>query len=314
MSIDRTEVVLRTDELTYRYGDHVVLDRLNLSIHRGEIFGYVGANGAGKTTTFRILSGILDPSDGKAFVLGQDVTRNKRLIKQKVGYLPDNFGVYPTLQVWEYMDFFAAAYNIPPRDRAARIDYCLEIANANEFRDKLMGGLSRGMKQRVGIAKTLLHDPAVLIFDEPSATIDPWARIEMRRLLRNMAALGKSILVSSHIVPELADLCDNIGFLSAGKLIACGPVKDILRSVSQTRTLEIQVQGSVGDAAKLLVDAPGEWTLTGKDPNQGLLRYDVRADADQLAGALDRLVRGGMRVFSFTEIAPDLQDVLTTLR
>ena len=144
MSIDRTEVVLRTDELTYRYGDHVVLDRLNLSIHRGEIFGYVGGNGAGKTTTFRILSGILDPSDGKAFVLGQDVTRNKRLIKQKVGYLPDNFGVYPTLQVWEYMDFFAAAYNIPPRDRAARIDYCLEIANANEFRDKLMGGLSRG--------------------------------------------------------------------------------------------------------------------------------------------------------------------------
>src|SRR5437762_5318542 len=177
MPVDRTQPILRTESLTRTFGPVVALDNLNLTVHRGEVFGYIGPNGSGKTTTFRILCGLLDPTSGKAFVADQDVTGNKDLIKQLVGYLPDNFGVYPTLRVWEYLDFFAAAYRIPKKDRPQRIDQCLAIANANEFRDKLMGALSRGMKQRVGIAKTLLHDPQVLILDEPAAVIDPRARI-----------------------------------------------------------------------------------------------------------------------------------------
>src|SRR5581483_7575289 len=142
-------------------------------------------------------------------------------IKQLVGYLPDNFGIYPQLRVEEYLDFFAAAYRIPRKQRKDRIDHCLGIANAEQFRDKLMGALSRGMKQRVGIAKTLLHDPAVLILDEPAATIDPRARVQMRQLLRTLADTGKAVLVSSHILPELADVCNTVGILTAGKMVAC---------------------------------------------------------------------------------------------
>src|SRR5215216_1162832 len=220
--------ILQTESLTRKYGNVLALDNLNLSIHRGEVFGYIGPNGAGKTTTFRILAGLLDPTAGRAMIAGNDVTGDKDAIKQLVGYLPDNFGVYPTLRVWEYLDFFAAAYRVPKKERKERIEKCLTIANSIEFRDKLMGALSRGMKQRVGIAKTLLHDPAVLILDEPAATLDPRARVEMRRLLRDLADLGKAVLVSSHILPELADVCDTVGILSGGKMVANGPVRDIL--------------------------------------------------------------------------------------
>src|SRR3954467_9277844 len=243
MAIDRSAPILQTEALTKVYGSHTALDHLDLTVHRGEVFGYIGPNGAGKTTTFRILAGLLDPSRGRAMIDGKDVTGNKDAIKQFVGYLPDNFGVYPTLRVWEYLDFFAAAYRIPKKARKDRIDFCLEIANASEFRDKLMGALSRGMKQRVGIAKTLLHDPQVIILDEPAATIDPRARVQMRQLLRELADLGKAVLVSTHILPELADGCDTVGLLTAGKLVAAGPVREILRTVRQKRVMQSQVLG-----------------------------------------------------------------------
>src|SRR6185369_5545696 len=219
----------------------------------------IGPNGAGKTTTFRILAGLLDPTSGKAAIAGKDVTGDKDAIKQVVGYLPDNFGVYPTLRVWEYLDFFAAAYRIPKPQRKDRIEKCLTIANAMEFRDKLMGALSRGMKQRVGIAKTLLHDPEVIILDEPAATIDPRARVQMRQLLRELAGLGKAVLVSSHILPELADVCDTVGILQAGKLTACGPVQQIMRTVRQRRLIELQVLNCADKARQTLAEAPGEW-------------------------------------------------------
>src|SRR5438477_4687856 len=246
--IDRSSPILKTVALTKQYGAQVALDHLDLTVHRGEVFGYIGPNGAGKTTTFRILAGLLDPSSGRAMIAGKDVTGDKDAIKQVVGYLPDNFGVYPTLRVWEYLDFFAAAYRIPKKQRGERIDYCLKIANAGEFRDKLMGALSRGMKQRVGIAKTLLHDPQVIILDEPAATIDPRARVEMRRLLRELADLGKAVLVSSHILPELADVCDTVGILSGGKLVLAAPVNEVLRTVRQRRLMEVQVLGDKNQA------------------------------------------------------------------
>src|SRR4051795_8039499 len=243
MPIDRASPILQTESLTKTYGAHTALDHLDLTVHRGEVFGYIGPNGAGKTTTFRILAGLLDPTSGRAIIDGKDVTGNKDLIKQVVGYLPDNFGVYPTLRVWEYLDFFAAAYRIPKKARAERIEYCLKIANSLEFRDKLVGALSRGMKQRVGIAKTLLHDPQVIILDEPAATIDPRARVQMRQLLRELADLGKAVLVSSHILPELADVCDTVGILKAGKLVVAAPVHEVLRTVRQKQLIEVQVFG-----------------------------------------------------------------------
>lgn len=311
MAIDRSAPILQTEALTKTYGTHTALDNLNLTVHRGEVFGYIGPNGAGKTTTFRILAGLLDPSSGKAVIAGKEVTGNKDLIKQVVGYLPDNFGVYPSLRVWEYLDFFAAAYRIPKKQRKDRIDYCLEIANAGEFRDLLMGALSRGMKQRVGIAKTLLHDPQVIILDEPAATIDPRARVEMRRLLRELADLGKAVLVSSHILPELADVCDTVGILSGGKMVASGPVRDILRTVRQRRLVEVQVLGDKQHARLVLSGAPGEWQALGDE--NGTLRYEVNADEAQLAEGLQLLLKRGVSVVSYAEVPADLEDVFMSL-
>jgi ABC-2 type transport system ATP-binding protein len=313
MPIDRTQPILRTENLTRKYGEHTALDNLSITIHRGEVFGYIGPNGAGKTTTFRILCGLLDPSSGKAFVADKDVTGNKDLIKQMVGYLPDNFGVYPTLRVWEYLDFFAAAYKLPKKERPERIEKCLRIANALEFKDKLMGALSRGMKQRVGIAKTLLHDPQVLILDEPAAVIDPRARILMRALLRELADLGKAVLVSSHILPELADVCDTVGILTAGKLVASGPVQEIMRTVRQKRLVEISVLKFANEAREVLQQAPGEWEPVAEAQSNGTLRYEVQADEQQLAQALLELLKKGIPVVNFYEVPADLEDVFMSL-
>jgi ABC-2 type transport system ATP-binding protein len=311
MPIDRSAPILKTEALTKTYGNHTALDNLNLTVHRGEVFGYIGPNGAGKTTTFRILAGLLDPTSGRAMIADKDVTGNKDAIKQLVGYLPDNFGVYPTLRVWEYLDFFAAAYRVPKKDRKERIDRCLTIANAMEFRDKLMGALSRGMKQRVGIAKTLLHDPQVIILDEPAATIDPRARVQMRQLLRQLADLGKAVLVSSHILPELADVCDTVGILSGGKMVAAGPVQEILRNVRQRRLMEVQVLGDRAAAVAVLASAPGEWQAIGDD--NGVLRYEVQADEKQLAEGLQMLLKRGVAVVSYAEVPADLEDVFMSL-
>lgn len=317
MPVDRSAPILRTEALTRKYGDHVALDALTLTVHRGEVYGYIGPNGAGKTTTFRILCGLLDPTAGRAFVADTDVTGNKDLIKQLVGYLPDNFGVYPTLRVWEYLDFFAAAYRVPRKQRPERIERCLAIANATEFRDKLMGALSRGMKQRVGIAKTLVHDPQVLILDEPAAVLDPRARVLMRGLLRDLANLGKAVLVSSHILPELADVCDTVGILNAGKLVAAGPVQEILRNVRQTRMVDIHVLGKSEEARAALKEAPGEWEPvvegSGDRATNGQLRYQVQADEQQLATALQLLLARGVPVLSFSEVPADLEDVFMSL-
>lgn len=312
MPVDRTQPLLRTESLTRKYGDHVALDRLNLTVHAGEVFGYIGPNGAGKTTTFRILCGLLAPTSGRAFVADQDVTGNKDLIKQRVGYLPDNFGVYPNLRVWEYLDFFAAAYRIPAKCRPKRIDECLNVADANAFRDRFMGALSRGMKQRVGIAKTLLHDPSVVILDEPAATIDPRARVGIRQLLRDLANLGKAVLVSSHILSELADVCDTVAILHSGKLVASGPVRQILRNLRTTRLIEVRVRSAPQAARAAVKDAPGTWNpIDGAD--DGVLRYEATADEEQIAAALKLLIDRGVQVSGFQEVAANLEDVFMSL-
>ena len=305
--------ILVTEKLTRRYGSHTALDSLDLTVRCGEVFGYIGPNGAGKTTTFRILCGLLDPTSGRALIDGTDVTGNKDLIKQLVGFLPDNFGVYPSLRVWEYLDFFAAAFRIPKQNRKDRIDSCLAVANAEPFRDKLMGALSRGMKQRVGIAKTLLHDPKVLILDEPAATIDPRARIEMRKLLRDLADLGKAVLVSSHILPELADVCDTVGILSAGKLVACGPVQQIMREVRQKRVMEISVLNNAAAARQVLAAAPGQWQEVSDAKSQNRLRYEGQGDETHPAEPFHKLLKQGIKVAPCAEVPADLEDAFMTL-
>ena len=233
--------VVEIRELTKKYGKFVALDRLSLTVQRGEILGFVGPNGAGKTTTIKILVGLARPTSGTARIAGADCVAEARTIKRLVGYMPDTFGSYDNMRVFEYLDFFGAAFGIPRHQRARRIDEVLETANASGFRDMFVEALSHGMKQRVAVARTLLHDPAVLILDEPANGLDPQARIEMRQLLLELANRGKTLLVTSHILPELARICHRVAIITRGRLRAVGTLPEITRQLSQLRPIEIQL-------------------------------------------------------------------------
>src|SRR2546421_9384460 len=226
-------------ELTKKYGKFVALDRLTLSVERGQILGFVGPNGAGKTTTIKILVGLARPTSGSASVAGADCVAEARKIKRLVGYMPDTFGSYDNMRVGEYLDFFGAAFGIPRRDRVRRIGEVLDTAGAGSFRDLYLEALSHGMKQRVAIARTLLHDPEVLILDEPANGLDPQARIEMRLLLLDLAKRGKTLLVTSHVLPELARICQRVAIITRGKLRAFGTLEEITRELHQLRPMEI---------------------------------------------------------------------------
>src|SRR5947199_4365378 len=236
--------VVETKDLTKKYGSLVALDRLNLTVERGQILGFVGPNGAGKTTTIKILVGLARPTSGTARIAGVDCVAEPRKIKRLVGYMSDTFGGYDNMRVTEYLDFFGAAFGIPRRDRVRRIGEVLHLAGAGSFHDLYVETLSHGMKQRVAIARTLLHDPEVLILDEPANGLDPQARIEMRQLLLDLAARGKTLLVTSHVLPELARACHRFAIITRGRLRAFGTLEEITRQLHQLRPLEVLLTGA----------------------------------------------------------------------
>jgi len=246
------ETAVHCEGLSKVYDEITALDALTLEIPRGEVFGYIGHNGAGKTTTIRILAGLLKPTTGQAEIAGVDVLHDRGQIKSLVGYMPDHFGVYDQMRVWEYLDFFGAAFRIGKSERRKRLDHVLDITDAEYMRDRFVDTLSRGMKQRVGIARTLMHDPQVLLLDEPASGLDPQARIQMRQLLRRLADGGKTLLVSSHILPELAAICDSIGVIHKGKLRAAGPIRKVLSELSRDRLMELRCAGGVENAKPVL--------------------------------------------------------------
>src|SRR6266576_2695229 len=231
--------VVEIKGLTKKYGGFLALDRLTMAVERGEILGFVGPNGAGKTTTIKILVGLARPTSGSARVAGAVCVSEARKLKRLVGYMPDTFGSYDNMRVGEYLDFFGAAFGIRRKQRALRIDEVLATAGAGSFRDLYVEALSHGMKQRVAIARTLLHDPEVLILDEPANGLDPQARIEMRQLLLDLAARGKTLLVTSHILPELARVCHRVAIITRGRLCAHGTLEEITRQLSPLRSLEV---------------------------------------------------------------------------
>src|SRR5438270_2720633 len=235
---------IETRELTKKYGRFVALDRLTLTVERGQILGFVGPNGAGKTTTIKILVGLARPTSGSARVAGADCVTEARKLKRLVGYMPDTFGGYDNMRVSEYLDFFGAAFGLPRRDRARRIGEVLQMARADTFGDLYVETLSHGMKQRVALARTLLHDPVVLILDEPANGLDPQARIEMRQVLLDLAARGKTLLVTSHVLPELARVCRRIAIITRGRLRAFGTLEEITRQLHQLRPLEVLLTGA----------------------------------------------------------------------
>src|ERR687885_1387607 len=244
--------IVETHGLTKRYGKTLALDRLDLTIPEGAVYGFIGPNGAGKTTTMRILTGLLQATGGEAYIAGHEVRREPREVRKLVGWMPDAFGVYDNMKVWEYLDFFAAAYGLPVARRTQLIGELLDLVELAHKRNDYVMSLSRGMKQRLSLARTVTHDPKLLILDEPASGLDPRARIELRELLKELRALGKTIMISSHILTELAEMCTHIAIIERGRLLASGDVETILRSLRPHHTLELRVLEGVARAEELL--------------------------------------------------------------
>ncbi|NQU11678.1 ABC transporter ATP-binding protein, partial [bacterium] len=278
--------MITTDKLTKRYKDVLALDQLDLRIQEQEIFGYIGPNGAGKTTTIRILCGLLRPTSGAVRVAGVDVVRHPDEAKRVVGYMPDTFGVYRGMRVWEYLDFFGAAYRLSRARRRRRVEEVLGVTGVDSMRDYYVDSLSRGMQQRVGIARALIHDPQVLLLDEPTSGLDPRARIEMRQLLRRLKSLGKTILVSSHILPELATICDRIGILEQARLLACDTMEQVLKQVEQRRLIEIEVLRDPEPVRRFLATAYPAGKLQVNEVVGRLLRVSFEGEDGEIAALL----------------------------
>jgi ABC-2 type transport system ATP-binding protein len=313
MSTDQP--VVETRELTKKYGDAVALDRLTLRVERGQILGFVGPNGAGKTTTIKILVGLARPTSGSATIAGVDCVKEARKIKRLVGYMPDTFGSYDNMRVSEYLDFFGAAFGLPRAQRATRIAEALEVAGARSFRDLFVEALSHGMKQRVAIARTLLHDPEVLILDEPANGLDPQARIEMRGLLLDLARRGKTLIVTSHILPELARICHRVAIITRGKLRAFGTLEEIARQLHQVRPMEVLLTHSdqLDRAAGIVRDHVEPGALVTSSPAEAVVRFQTAKDEEDLAGLLAALVAAGVGVAQFREVQTDLEEAFMTV-
>jgi len=244
--------MLELRDLTKKYGELFAINSIDLTLDRGDVFGFIGPNGAGKTTTMRILATLLNPTWGEAYVGGYSIYTKPKEIRRIVGYMPDFFGVYDDMKVIEYLEFFAAAYRIRGPKRRKVCDDVLELVELGYKREALVTSLSRGMTQRLGLARVLLHDPQVLLLDEPASGLDPRARIEIRTLLKRLGATGKTIMVSSHILPELADVCNKIGIIERGELIVNMAVADVMKRVRPQTVLHVGVAGDRAAAAKLL--------------------------------------------------------------
>lgn len=244
--------MIETRGLTKKYGDMYAIRDIDLDLDEGDLFGFIGPNGAGKTTTMRIIATLLNPTSGEAYVCGNSIYTRPKEIRRLVGYMPDFFGVYDDMKVIEYLEFFAAAYRIKGEARRKRCNEMLEIVDLDFKRDAYANTLSRGQTQRLGLARVLLHDPQVLLLDEPLSGLDPRARIEMRELLRRLGKTGKTIIVSSHILPELADVCNKIGIIDRGVMTVNSAVNDIMREMRKQVVLNVMVSGDASKAAREL--------------------------------------------------------------
>jgi len=302
--------MIETVDLTKKYGDFFALESLTLKLEQGDLFGFIGPNGAGKTTTIRILSTLLSPSWGEAYVCGHSIYTQPREIRRAIGYMPDIFGVYDDMRVIEYLEFFAAAYRIDGPARRKVAERSLDLVDLGVKRDELVTSLSRGMTQRLGLARVLLHDPQVLLLDEPASGLDPRARIEMRGLLKRLQDLGKTILVSSHILPELADICNRVGIIEYGQLLACGEVSELLAQVRGRPVVRLEVAGDPAAAARLLEDCEGVAETTVRDGVVRATLVDAGVDTTLLPA---RLVAGGVRLRSMREEEINLETAFLEL-
>ena len=298
------------ENLVVSYGKTVAVRGLSFTIPRGEIFGFIGPNGAGKTSTIKVLATLLKPASGRALVAGIDVARDPQSVRRRIGYMPDFFGVYDDLTAREYLHFFAAAYDIASAKREAIVRDVLALTDLSEKTDAPVDALSRGMKQRLGLARVLLHDPDLLLLDEPASGLDPRARIEMRELLKELQAMGKTILVSSHILHELAQLCTSIGIVEAGQLVACGSLGEIYGALSLRRTVHIQL---VNPSPELLAAIRALPHLDGVEENADRLAVHLREDECAPEALLDAIHALGGKIRMFQPDAMDMETAFMKL-
>ena len=297
---------VQTFGLTRLYGNITALDKLDLTVNKGDLFGFIGSNGAGKTTTLRILATFLAPSAGSAQILGRDLLKEADAVRHVIGYMPDFFGVYKDMEVTEYLDFFGACYKIPTAQREKTVNDVLELVGLTEKKGALIGALSRGMQQRLGLARVLIHDPQLLLLDEPASGLDPRARIEMMAILQELQRLGKTIIISSHILSELQTLCNRVAIIEKGRLIYSGPVQGVRDQVSQGHVVWVRVSTEQTQAIDLLkarkeiaevVAADGEIKVTLAGPD---IEHSIVADI---------LVRGGAKLLELREDEIGLEEV-----
>lgn len=304
--------MIETVGLTKKYGSFYALKDLDLTVESGTVFGFVGANGAGKSTTFSILATLLQPTAGDAFVNGLSVTRHAHEVRKQIGYMPDFFGVYDQLKAEEYLDFYGASYGLKPKERAILIPRLLELVNLEHKRYEYVDLLSRGMKQRLCLARALIHDPAILILDEPASGLDPRARVEMRDILKELKAMGKTILISSHILPELAEMCDSIGVIDSGQLIAQGSVADIQAQLQSEKVIRVKTAGPLKEVAYFFENDPFVSKIV-ESPDKQLIQFLYRGTEEDQLKLLQRAIAQNLPILSFAEEETDLEDVFMAI-
>ena len=307
---DPARPLVDVNNLHVRYGATHAVRGVSFAIAQGDIFGFIGPNGAGKTSTIKVLATLLRPQWGEIFVSGIDVRRDPASVRRKIGYMPDFFGVYDDLTAAEYLHFFAAAYHIPMGDRPALIRDVLALTDLTEKHDAPVDGLSRGMKQRLGLARVLLHDPDLLLLDEPASGLDPRARIEMRELLKELQSMGKTIIVSSHILHELAQFCSHIGIIEGGRMVANGSLRDIYRALDLRRNIHVQV---TNPTAELLAAIRGLPHVTGVEEQSDRIAVQIREELFAPEDLLDALHNLGARIRMFQPDAMDMETAFMKL-
>lgn len=311
--------MIEISNLSKRYGARLAVNRLNLQIDEGELFGFVGPNGAGKTSTIRMMTGLLQPTNGDVRIAGQSVLTAPDAIRRAIGYMPDFFGVYKDMTVGEYLDFFGACYQIAPDDRSSIIADLLELVELSYRQEDMVDQLSRGMKQRLSLARTLVHDPQLLILDEPASGLDPCARVEIRELLVELARMGKTIFFSTHILADVAEICSRVAILEAGELVAVGELEELQQQLMPRRKIEITLLDRFDEARQILNCLPGVASVEIANGSNGtrsaLLRSRQRlvvefsGDDQAMSVVLVALVEARIPVVSFSADSRDLEEV-----
>ena len=302
--------MIETRKLTKRYGNLIAANEIDLKLDEGDVFGFIGPNGSGKTTTMRMIATLLNPDYGEAYVCGKSIYTDPQEIRRLVGYMPDFFGVYDDMTVMEYLEFFAFAYRINGSSRRKVCEEKLELVDMSFKRDAMVNQLSRGQTQRIGLARTLLHEPQVLLLDEPASGLDPRARIEIRNLLKRLGELNKTIIVSSHILPELADVCTRVGMIEKGHMIVDGYVDEVMRKAREAQMLHIRVSGDPDPAARLLEQCGEVRAVTIKN---GLIIATLKKDVLDYSELPTRLFQAGIKITMFREEEVNLETAFMEL-